>query len=158
VLGESTLEAYLSRLAITLEGRAVGAVHVKHTEGQNSSQSSQANELLFSEIINTTEEPTICATEVQPEDESEPVQYLYVFWKTKVHLSKLNIVTYPITSLISPKAGLRPKYRSSAYTLLPLRPTNLWRLSKQTACMTTIYQVVSRKLSISFNHSPMILL
>jgi hypothetical protein len=86
VLRESTLEAYLSRLTITLEGRAVGALHVKSAEGQNPGQSTQANELLFSEVINTTEEPTICATEVQTEDDSDPIQFLYVFWKIKVHL------------------------------------------------------------------------
>jgi hypothetical protein len=98
VLGESTLEAYLSRLVITLEGRAVGALHVKSADGQNPTQPSQANELLFSEIINTTEEPTICATEVQTEEESEPVQFLYVFWKTKVHLGKLKFITYSLLS------------------------------------------------------------
>jgi hypothetical protein len=91
VLGESALESYLSRLAITVEGRAVGALHVKPTGGQNPAQSSQANELLFSETINTTEEPTICATEVQTEDDSEPVQFLYVFWRINVHLGKLKV-------------------------------------------------------------------
>jgi hypothetical protein len=93
VLGESALESYLSRLAITLEGRAVGALHVKPVEGQNAGQPSQANELLFSETINTTEEPTICATEVQTEDDSEPVQFLYVFWKIKVILGEHEVCT-----------------------------------------------------------------
>jgi hypothetical protein len=88
VLDEGTLESYLSRLAIILEGRAVGALHVKPADGPNAAQPTQANELLFSESINTTEEPTICATEVQTEDDSEPVQFLYVFWKIKVQLGE----------------------------------------------------------------------
>jgi hypothetical protein len=85
-LGESTLETYLSRLAITLEARAVGTLLAKPTDGQSVAQPSQANELLFSEIIKNTEEPTILATEVQTEDDTEPSQFLYVFWKVEVHL------------------------------------------------------------------------
>lgn len=93
VLGESTLEAYLSRLAITLEARAVGTLLPKPGEGQPPAQSVQANELLFTETIDDLEEPTICATEVQSEDDSEPIQFLYVFWKVKVHLGMLD--SYP---------------------------------------------------------------
>jgi hypothetical protein len=84
LLEEDTLEAYLGRLAITLDARAYGSSYPKSSEDKPT----VVNELLFSGSI-TDSDPTICATEVQPEGEAEPLQYLYVFWKIAVPLGKL---------------------------------------------------------------------
>lgn len=81
LLGEDTLEAYLDRLAITLDARAYGSSFPKSSEDKPV----VINELLFSGTVKDAD-PTICATEVQSEGESEPIQYLYVFWKISVPL------------------------------------------------------------------------
>ncbi|KAF2431100.1 hypothetical protein EJ08DRAFT_632809 [Tothia fuscella] len=106
LVGETSLDAYLARLAITLEARAVGSLLVK--PGDASSQPTQANELLFSDTIKHTEDPTICATEVQSDDDSEPVQFVYVFWRVKVLLSRPKAKIQKLSIYFAPSASLKP--------------------------------------------------
>lgn len=90
LLDEDVLEAYLARLAVSLEARAYGTLHAKPGENE---KSTPANELLYSGAIDQDEEPTICATEVQHEGQDEPVQYVYIFWKLTVPICKFDYYT-----------------------------------------------------------------
>jgi hypothetical protein len=81
LLDEDVLEAYLERLAISLEARAYGTLHVKPGENE---KPVLANELLYSGAIDQDEDPVICATEVQHEGQDESIQYVYIFWKLVV--------------------------------------------------------------------------
>jgi hypothetical protein len=85
LIEEDTLEAYLDRLAITLDARAYGSSFPKSSE----EKPAVVNELLFSGSI-IDPDPTICATEVQPEGEADAIQYLYVFWKISVPLGNFS--------------------------------------------------------------------
>lgn len=84
LLDEDVLEAYLARLAISLEARAYGTLYSKPGETE---KPLPANELLYSGPIENVEEPTICATEVQLEGKDEAAQYVYIFWKTSISIS-----------------------------------------------------------------------
>jgi hypothetical protein len=84
-LGENDLKLYLSRLALALEVRAVGQQVQKAGDGVQA-QLSQVTELLTSETVKSSDDPLILATEIQPESDAEPVQYIYIFWKVVVHL------------------------------------------------------------------------
>jgi hypothetical protein len=117
LLEEDTLEAYLDRLAITLDARAYGSSFPK----SNEEKPAVVNELLFSGSI-TDPDPTICATEVQPEDEAEPVQYLYVFWKISVPLGNLSRRFESICHSSNIKADQRIKSTSYPYISLHLHP------------------------------------
>ncbi|KAF2401219.1 hypothetical protein EJ06DRAFT_542607 [Trichodelitschia bisporula] len=109
-LDEESLTRFLSRLIITLEARAVGTLPLKQGEVPTT-QPSQVNELLFSETIKTAEEPTICATELQPEGESDAVQLLYVFWKVTVPLGRSKSKMQKPAIYFSPVATLKPTLR-----------------------------------------------
>jgi hypothetical protein len=84
-LRENDLKLYLSRLTVALEVRAVGQQVQKAGDGAQT-QLSQVTELLASETVKSSDDPLILATEIQPESDAEPVQYIYVFWKVVLHL------------------------------------------------------------------------
>jgi hypothetical protein len=89
-LGEYELKKYLSRLAITIEARAVGPQAPKPGDPPSApSHGRDVTETLASESVNISDDPLICATEIQlesPEGEAEPVQYIYMFWKVIIPL------------------------------------------------------------------------
>ncbi|RDI85515.1 hypothetical protein Vi05172_g4503 [Venturia inaequalis] len=103
ITGEDTLEAYLDRLAIALEARAYGSSFPKSSE----EKPAVINELLFSGTIKDSD-PTICATEVQSEGDSEPLQYLYVFWKISVPLGRPKNKINKLSFFFTPSASLKP--------------------------------------------------
>ncbi|TID21821.1 hypothetical protein E6O75_ATG05216 [Venturia nashicola] len=103
LLGEDTLQAYLGRLTITLDARAYGSSFPKSSE----EKPAVINELLFAGAIQDSD-PTICATEVQSEGESEPLQYLYVFWKTSVPLGRPKNKINKLSVYFTPSASLKP--------------------------------------------------
>ncbi|KIW01311.1 uncharacterized protein PV09_07347 [Verruconis gallopava] len=105
LLDEKTLEAFLARLAITLEARAYGTLHVKPGENE---KPSPVNELLFQGAIDQGEEPTICATEVQREGHEGPIQYLYIFWKITVPISRPKSKINKLSVYFTPIASLKP--------------------------------------------------
>jgi hypothetical protein len=116
-LDEDTLEAYLDRLAITLDARAYGSSYPKSSE----EKPVVINELLFSGSVSDTE-PTICATEVQPEGEGEAIQYLYVFWKISVPLGNFSSRLHQICRSQDVKADQRIKLTSCPYISRHLHP------------------------------------
>jgi hypothetical protein len=86
-LRENDLKLYLSRLTVTLEAHAVGQQVKKAADGaQPQLIISQVTELLASETVKSSDDPLILATEIQPESDAEPMQYIYVFWKVLLHL------------------------------------------------------------------------
>jgi hypothetical protein len=79
LLDEDELEAYLSRIAISLEARAYGALHTR--PGDAHDKPVAANELLYTGTIDQDQEPIICATELQTEGKDKPTHFVYIFWK-----------------------------------------------------------------------------
>ena len=112
LLDEDTLEAYLARLAISIEARAYGTIHTRPDDHQHQSYHQQkpatANELLYSGTIDPNQEPTICATEVQPEGSDEPIQYVYIFWKLTVPLPRPKAKINKLSIYFTPSASLKP--------------------------------------------------
>jgi hypothetical protein len=86
-LGEDELRNFLSRLAVTLEARAVGQQLQKSADGTQT-HLNQVTELLSSEVVKNSDDPLILATEIQLESDADPVQYIYVFWKVILPLGK----------------------------------------------------------------------
>ncbi|KAF2667455.1 hypothetical protein BT63DRAFT_292685 [Microthyrium microscopicum] len=110
-LDEDELKQFISRLAITVETRATGQIIDKPGDARNPAVVREATEALSAEAVNISEEPLMCATEIQPEDDAEPQQYLFLFWKViipigrpKTRLQKLAVFFNPITVLNPPKA------------------------------------------------------
>lgn len=83
-MDEGDLKRYLSRLSLSLDCHAVGQQLSKPGEPSQPPQTKETKELLASETISVTDDPLICATEIQSEEESESVQYIYIFWKVVV--------------------------------------------------------------------------
>lgn len=117
LLDEDVLEAYLNRLAISLEARAYGTLHVKAGESE---KSVSANELLFSGAISRTEEPIICATEVQHEGQDEPIQYVYIFWKLLVPIGTRNHFL-ALYSMLIPPSKTKSKDQQAVHILHAFR-------------------------------------
>jgi hypothetical protein len=81
---EGDLKSYLSRLSLSLECHAVGQQLVKPSDASQPAQARETKELLVSDTISVTDDPLICATEIQSEEETESIQYIYIFWKAIV--------------------------------------------------------------------------
>jgi hypothetical protein len=84
-LDEDALRLHLACLRITIEVRAIGQQLQKTNDGQNS-QLAQAIEILHSQTVKVSEDPMICATEVEVDGEAVPAQFIYIFWKLEVPL------------------------------------------------------------------------
>ena len=109
LLDEDTLEAYLARLAISLEARAYGTLYNRQDDDHHANKKpATANELLYSGTIDPDEEPTICATEVQTEGHDEPIQYVYIFWKVTVPISRPKAKINKLSIYFTPSAALKP--------------------------------------------------
>jgi hypothetical protein len=87
---ESDLKRYLSRLSLNLECHAVGQQVVKPSDSSHPPQPKETKELLVSEAISVTDDPLICATEIQSDEETESVQYIYIFWKVIIPIGVLS--------------------------------------------------------------------
>ena len=91
---EGDLKRYLSRLSLSLECHAVGQQLVKPSDSSQPPQAKEAKELLVSETISVTDDPLICATEIQSEEETESVQYIYILWKVTVPIGQPPVFQY----------------------------------------------------------------
>jgi hypothetical protein len=88
-IDEIALKNYLSRLSINIEARAVGQQVPK--PGEPPSTARDVTETLASESVNISDDPLICATEIQPESvegDIEPAQYIYMFWKVTIPIGE----------------------------------------------------------------------
>jgi hypothetical protein len=87
-IDEFALKNYLSRLSITIEARAVGQQVPKPGDPPSGRD---VTETLASELVNISDDPIICATEIQPESSEgdiEPAQYIYLFWKVTIPIGE----------------------------------------------------------------------
>lgn len=77
LLEDQALKSYLDRLAVNLDVYAFGTA-----PGPDQEAKALPKELLYSETIKDTNEPTIVL------HESESVQHAYVFWKVDAPIGK----------------------------------------------------------------------
>jgi len=99
-LDETELKIYLSRLSLSIEARAVGQQIIKPADGSHPPQVKEASEVLASETVNISDDPLICATEIQAEDDSGPTQYIYIFWKVSIPLGMYACLLSPDSNVV----------------------------------------------------------
>jgi hypothetical protein len=107
LLDEDVLEAYLARLAISVEARAYGTLHT-NTRSDQQEKPTTTSELLHTGVIPSDDEPIICATEIQAEGEDEPTQYVYIFWKLNIPLPRPKAKINKLSIFFTPSASLKP--------------------------------------------------
>lgn len=73
---------------MSLECHAIGQQLVKPNDASQPPVMKETKELLASETISVTDDPLICATEIQSEEETESVQYIYIFWKVTLPIGE----------------------------------------------------------------------
>ena len=96
IVEANTLNAYISRLAITLEAHAIGNTVSQPTEGRDGQQSSpqqqQARETIFTKAISTSEKPLLVLKNFDPDTGSASHPHSYVVWPAEVFISEYLLV------------------------------------------------------------------
>jgi hypothetical protein len=111
--GEKDLKTHLARLSITVEAHAIGQQFLKPVDGSNQPQVREAKELLASETVSISDDPLICATEIQAEGESEPSHHIYIFWKVVIPIGRPKGRLQKLAIFFTPMAVLKPFPSSS---------------------------------------------
>jgi hypothetical protein len=107
-LSERDLKIHLSRLSISIEAHAIGQQVIKPGDAANPPQLREAKELLATETLDVSEDPMICAAEVQAEAESEPEQFIYIFWKVVMPIGRPRARLQKLSVFFTPMATLKP--------------------------------------------------
>ncbi|KAJ4985727.1 hypothetical protein SVAN01_08814 [Stagonosporopsis vannaccii] len=97
LLEDEALKSYLGRLAVSLDVFAFGTA-----PGPDQEAKALPKELLYSETIKDTNEPTIVL------HESEGVQHAYVFWKVDVPIARPQGRFHKPAIYFQPTASLKP--------------------------------------------------
>lgn len=84
-VSEHVLKRNLPRLQIELEARAVGQQGPKSGDIPSNRD---IVETLATETVNISDDPLICATEVQGESLDSPAQHMFLFWKVVIPIGK----------------------------------------------------------------------
>ncbi|KAF2199922.1 hypothetical protein GQ43DRAFT_375095 [Delitschia confertaspora ATCC 74209] len=102
LIEESTLNSYLARLAISLESFALSTAS---NSDSKETRASPPKELIFSETIRDSYEPSF----VRRETDAEP--HVYVIWKVDVFICRPHGKFHKPAIYFSPTASLRPPER-----------------------------------------------
>jgi TRAPP trafficking subunit Trs65 len=98
-----------------VEAHAVGQQAVKQQDASQPPQLRETKELLVSETIGVTDDPMICATEIQAEGDSEPSQHIYIFWRVTIPIGRPRARLQKLAIFFTPTAVLKPFPISGAF-------------------------------------------
>ncbi|KAL9123004.1 MAG: hypothetical protein Q9187_000442 [Circinaria calcarea] len=104
---EQSLKAYIARLAVALEAHAVSSPSTEgHPSGvRNGTFGGQTRDVIWSEKVDTAEEPVIVVEEATEHDDTRD---MFVIWKLIAHLSRPRLRLQIPAILFKLSASLRP--------------------------------------------------